>query len=81
MNDSAPQPALDAAATAGVTAVVPAQFVSWLREVAPYVHAHRGKTFVLGFGGELIAAGRLTALVQDVSLLYAMGIRIVMVYG
>lgn len=81
MNDSAPQPALDAAATAGVTAVAPAQFVTWLREVAPYVHAHRGKTFVLGFGGELIAAGRLTALVQDVSLLYAMGIRVVMVYG
>ncbi len=85
MNDSAPQPALDAASSAGTTlsasAVPHAQFVTWLREVAPYVHAHRGKTFVVGFGGELIAAGRLTALVQDVSLLYAMGIRVVMVYG
>jgi amino-acid N-acetyltransferase len=89
MNDSAPQPALDSATAAAVTSgatsgagTVPhAQFVTWLRDVAPYVHAHRGKTFVVGVGGELIAAGRLTALVQDVSLLYAMGIRVVLVYG
>jgi amino-acid N-acetyltransferase len=59
----------------------PAQFVAWLREVAPYVHAHRGKTFVVAFNGELIEAGRLTALVQDVSLLHAMGIRVVLIHG
>jgi len=57
------------------------QFVAWLRDVAPYVHAHRGKTFVVGFGGELIEAGRLVALVQDLSLLHAMGIRLVIVHG
>ena len=58
-----------------------AQFVSWLREVAPYVHAHRGRTFVVGFGGELIEDGRLNALVHDLSLLQAMGIRLVLVHG
>lgn len=58
-----------------------AQFVAWLRAVAPYVHAHRGKTFVIAFDGELVAAGRLVALVQDVSLLHAMGVRIVLVHG
>jgi amino-acid N-acetyltransferase len=58
-----------------------AQFVAWLRDVAPYVHAHRGRTFVVAFGGELIEAGRLTALVHDVSLLHAMGIRLVIVHG
>lgn len=58
-----------------------AQFVSWLRDVAPYVHAHRGRTFVVGFGGELIEAGRLDALVHDLSLLQAMGIRLVLVHG
>ncbi len=72
MNDSLPPPAaLD-------TRV---QFVAWLRDVAPYVHAHRGRTFVVGFGGELIEAGRLNALVQDLSLLHAMGIRLVLVHG
>ncbi len=59
----------------------PAQFVAWLRDVAPYVHAHRGKTFVVAFNGELVEAGHLTAFVQDVSLLHAMGIRIVLVHG
>ena len=57
------------------------QFVTWLRQVAPYVHAHRGRTFVVAFSGSLIASGQLTALVQDISLLNAMGIRIVLVHG
>jgi len=62
-------------------ALTHAQFVAWLREVAPYVHSHRGRTFVVAFEGELIEAGRLTALVQDLSLLQAMGIRLVLVHG
>ena len=57
------------------------QFVGWLRSVAPYIHAHRGKTFVVAIAGELIAAGRLNALVQDVALLAAMGVRIVLIHG
>ncbi|MFA7665809.1 MAG: amino-acid N-acetyltransferase [Burkholderiaceae bacterium] len=59
----------------------PAQFVTWLRAVAPYIHAFRGKTFIIGVPGELIALGRLNALVQDISLLHAMGMRIVVVHG
>lgn len=58
-----------------------ARFVEWLRSVAPYIHAHRGRTFVVAIAGELIAAGGLNALVQDVALLAAMGVRIVLVYG
>jgi len=57
------------------------QFVAWLRAVAPYIHAFRGRTFVVAFPGELVLAGRLNALVQDVSLLHAMGMRIVVVFG
>lgn len=57
------------------------QFVRWFREVAPYVHAFRGKTFVVAFGGELIQANALNALVQDLSLLSALGIRLVLVHG
>lgn len=59
----------------------PAQFVRWFREVAPYVHTMRGKTFVVGFGGELIQDGALNALIQDLSLLTALGVRLVLVFG
>jgi amino-acid N-acetyltransferase len=34
-------------------------FVPWFRSVAPYIHMHRGKTFVVGLPGEAIAAGKL----------------------
>jgi amino-acid N-acetyltransferase len=57
------------------------QFVTWLRSVAPHIHAHRGKTFVVAFAGELVAAGKLNTLAQDVALLAAMGIKIVLVHG
>ncbi|MFN7835091.1 MAG: amino-acid N-acetyltransferase [Burkholderiaceae bacterium] len=56
-------------------------FVGWLRLVAPYIHAFRGKTFVIGFVGELPLAGKLNVLAQDLSLLHAMGMQIVLVYG
>ena len=57
------------------------QFVPWLRSVAPYIHAFRGKTFVVAFPGELVVAGALPVLAQDLSLLHALGIKIVIVHG
>jgi amino-acid N-acetyltransferase len=57
------------------------QFVPWLRSVAPYIHAFRGKTFVVAFPGELVIAGALPVLAQDLSLLHALGIKIVIVHG
>lgn len=71
----------DIAANAPVSVEAHPGFVAWLRDVAPYVHAHRGRTFVIAFGGELIAADRLNALVHDLSLLQALGIRLVIVHG
>ncbi len=59
----------------------PAQFVRWFREVAPYVHDFRGKTFVVGFGGELVFDGVLNTLIQDLSLLSALGVKLVLVHG
>jgi amino-acid N-acetyltransferase len=61
--------------------VFPHTFVPWFRAVAPYIHAYRGKTFVIGLAGEAIAAGKLSAFVQDLAILHAMGIRIVLVHG
>ena len=57
------------------------QFVQWLRSVAPYIHAFRGKTFVVAFPGELVMAGALPVLAHDLSLLHALGIKVVIVYG
>ncbi|MDQ6684414.1 MAG: amino-acid N-acetyltransferase [Pseudomonadota bacterium] len=61
--------------------VFPHTFVPWFRTVAPHIHAYHGKTFVVAIAGELIAAGRLPAFAQDLSILQAMGIRLVLVHG
>ncbi|MEY8875037.1 MAG: amino-acid N-acetyltransferase [Leptothrix sp. (in: b-proteobacteria)] len=61
--------------------VFPHTFVPLFRSVAPYIHAYRGKTFVVGMAGELIAAGKLSAFAQDLSILHAMGIKLVLVHG
>ncbi|KWF23873.1 amino-acid N-acetyltransferase [Burkholderia pseudomultivorans] len=63
------------------TAASHAQFVDWMRSVAPYIHKFRNNTFVVGFGGEVVQQGLLNALVSDIALLQAMGIQIVLVHG
>ena len=59
----------------------PAQFVRWFREAAPYVHGFRGRTFVVGFSGEVVAGRGFANLVHDFNLLAALGIRLVLVHG
>src|SRR6201995_563366 len=61
--------------------VFPHTFVPWFRTVAPYIHAYHGKTFVVAIAGELIAAGKLPSFAQDLAILHAMGIRLVLVHG
>jgi len=61
--------------------VFPHTFVPWFRSVAPHIHAYRGKTFVVALAGEAIAAGKLNAFVQDLAILHAMGIKLVLVHG
>jgi amino-acid N-acetyltransferase len=56
-------------------------FVTWFRSVAPYFHAFRGRTFVIAFGGELVAEGRFVSLAHDLNLLHSAGIRLVLVHG
>lgn len=56
-------------------------FVPWFRSVAPYIHMHRGKTFVVGMAGEAVAAGKLPHIVQDLALIQSMGVKIVLVHG
>lgn len=56
-------------------------FVPWFRSVAPYIHKFRHQTFVVGITGEAIAAGKLQGIVQDLALIQAMGVKLVLVHG
>ncbi|MBK5966501.1 amino-acid N-acetyltransferase [Thiocystis minor] len=56
-------------------------FVDWMRQATPYIHAHRGRTFVIAFGGEAVADARFPNLVHDIALLHGFGIRLVLVHG
>ncbi|MBI2293891.1 MAG: amino-acid N-acetyltransferase [Betaproteobacteria bacterium] len=59
----------------------PADFVRWFRSAAPYIHAFRGRTFVIAFGGEVVADGKFMALTYDLNLLASLGVRLVLVHG
>ena len=59
----------------------PDKFVQWFRAAAPYIHAFRGRTFVIAFGGEAISEGRFVGINHDLNLLAALGVRLVVVHG
>jgi len=59
----------------------PVEFVAWFRSVAPYINAFRGKTFVVAFGGEVVADGKFIELTHDFNLLASLGVRLVLVHG
>ncbi len=57
------------------------QHVDWFRQSAPYIHAHRGRTFVILFGGEAVESEGFANLIHDIALLGSLGVRIVLVHG
>lgn len=57
------------------------EFIQWFRSAAPYIHSHRGKTFVVHISGELIEAPVFHHLIHDIALLNSLGIRLVIVFG
>ena len=56
-------------------------FIHWFRNASPYIHAHRGKTFVVALSGSAVADQQFPALVHDIALLHGLGIRLVLVHG
>lgn len=56
-------------------------YLDWFRGTAPYINAHRGKTFVIYFGGEAIADAAFPAQLHDIALLDSLGIKLVLVHG
>ena len=57
------------------------KFVQWFRAAAPYIHAFRGRTFVIAFGGEVMSEARFVGLNHDLNLLAALGVRLIVVHG
>ena len=56
-------------------------FVQWIRAAAPYINAFRGRTFVIAFGGEVVADDTFLGIVHDLNLLHSLGIRLVVIHG
>lgn len=54
---------------------------SWFRSAAPYIHAHRGATFVMSIDGEAVASDHFDNLIHDLALLNSLGIRLVIAFG
>ena len=59
----------------------PSTYVEWFRNSAPYINAHRGRVFVVQFGGEAVADDDFPALVHDIALLHSVGVKLVLVPG
>lgn len=55
--------------------------VKLFRSSAPYINAHRGKTFVLMFGGEAIEDDNFANIINDIALLNSLGVKLVLVHG
>ena len=55
--------------------------VSFFREAAPYIHSHRGKTFVIAFAGEVIASSQFRQIIQDIAIISTLGTHVVLVHG
>jgi amino-acid N-acetyltransferase len=56
-------------------------FVKWFRAATPYIHQWGGATFVIGFGGEVLADGEFQQLTHDINVLVSLDVRVVLVHG
>ena len=56
-------------------------FVNWFRSSSPYIHAHRGRTFVIAFEGEALLSADFAHHVHDFALLNSLGIQLVLIHG
>lgn len=57
------------------------QLVNWFRSSAPYINAHRNKTFVLMIGGEALDTNDFQHIINDIALLNSLGVKLVLVHG
>jgi amino-acid N-acetyltransferase len=57
------------------------QYVHWFRHSAPYINAHRNKTFVIMFDGEAVLHDNFQHIIHDIALLHSLGIHLILVHG
>ena len=57
------------------------QYVHWFRHSAPYINAHRNKTFVIMFDGEAVQHENFKHIIHDIALLHSLGIHLILVHG
>lgn len=55
--------------------------IRWFRNTAPYINAHRGKTFVLMLGGDVAQHENFAHIIHDIALLNSLGVRLVLIHG
>ncbi|MFW5426061.1 MAG: amino-acid N-acetyltransferase [Methylophagaceae bacterium] len=53
----------------------------WFRSAAPYIHAHRGATFVIALDGDTVASTGFATLIHDIALLNSLGIKLIVTFG
>ncbi len=56
-------------------------FVRGFRSSAPYIHAYRGRVFVVQFDGDALLEPQFSTLVHDMALLHSLGVKLVVVHG
>jgi len=56
-------------------------YVHWFRGAAPYIKAHRKKTFVIFISDDFIQSDEFIGLIHDLALLNHLGIKLVILHG
>lgn len=64
-----------------VPSMIKQNSIDFFREAAPYIHQHRGKTFVLALGGDIIQHPCFEQVLKDIAILSTLGVKVVLVHG
>jgi amino-acid N-acetyltransferase len=57
------------------------EYIQWFRGAAPYIKAHRKKTFVILISDEFIQSDHFIGLIHDIALLNHLGIKLIILHG
>ncbi len=55
--------------------------IQFFRDAAPYIQAHKGKTFIIAISSRVIESSHFKQLINDIAILSTLGVKIVLVHG